>query len=165
MLLANINVPSTYQPFLNHPVWHKALQWIKDEADTSPTGIYELQGRDMYVNVHGYDTLPADECRFESHQRYIDLQYCIDGGEKILWCPIGELQQDGDYDPHKDFQFHRPAAGSSCLNFRKGVFGIFLSEDGHCPKIADGIHRSVHKLVVKINMDLFEGAENSFAKK
>ena len=155
MLLANINFPSTYQSFVKHPVWQQALQWIITHADTSPKGIYELQGQDMFVNVHGYKTLPADECRFESHQRYIDLQYCIDGGEKILWCPIVELQQDGDYDSQKDFQFHHHAQMSSCLNFNKGIFGIFFPDDGHCPKIADGVHRSVHKLVVKINMDLF----------
>jgi YhcH/YjgK/YiaL family protein len=110
----------------------------------------------MYVNVHGYNTLPEDECRFESHKRYIDLQYCINGGEKIAWQLTSKLSPEGDYDPKKDFQFYGPAPSSTTLTLSPGCFAVFFPEDGHRPKQNDGANQSVWKLVVKINCKLID---------
>ena len=103
MLLAHIAYPTTYLSLAGNKIWKEALEWIKNHAHTSPAGIFKLCGRDMYVNVHGYKTLPEDSCRFESHRDYVDLQYCISGGERIEWLPTGALRADGGYDEKKDF--------------------------------------------------------------
>jgi biofilm protein TabA len=151
MILAHIDHPGTYLPLSNSNVWIKALDWIKTYAHNSPGGIFELRGRDMYVYVHGYDTLPAEECRFESHKRYIDLQYCITGGERIAWELIHSLSPDDGYNQDKDFQFYKPHKTSNILTLTPGYFAVFYPEDAHRPKQSDGINQSVWKLVVKLN--------------
>jgi beta-galactosidase beta subunit len=37
-----------------------------------------------------------------------------------------------------------------------GAFAIFLPDDAHQPKVHDGIHRSVRKLVVKVDANLLD---------
>jgi YhcH/YjgK/YiaL family protein len=154
MLIAHLEHPGTYHLLTRFEVWQQALDWIKTNAHKAEQGIYELRGQDMYVNVHGYDTLPEVQCRFESHKRYIDLQYCISGGERIAWQLTSNLIPDGDYDPNKDFQFYKPGLCAALLTLSPGSFVVFFPEDGHQPKQNDGTNQSVWKLVVKINCEL-----------
>ncbi len=150
MLLSHIDHPSTYQPLAGSDIWQQALDWIKTYAHDAKEGIYELRGQDMFVNVHGYDTLPEDQCRFESHRQYIDLQYCIRGGERIAWQLTSELITDGGYNPDKDFQYHKTTTATTILTLTPGCFAVFYPEDGHRPKQYDGVNQRVWKLVVKI---------------
>lgn len=155
MLFAHIDHPGTYLPFLGSPVWQEALQWIKTNAHQAAGGIYELRPQQaMYVNVHGYDTVAIPECKFESHKRYIDLQYCISGGECIAWTPTALLAPNGEYNAERDFQFYKPFDARSTLYLTAGNFGVFFPEDAHRPKQHDGVNNKVWKLVVKISLDL-----------
>ena len=156
MLLAHISHPTTYLPFTGNRIWRQALEWIENNADASIGGIFELQGKDMYVNVHGYETLSDHLCRFESHRQYVDLQYCISGGERIEWLPTTDLKADGEYDRKKDFQYYETEKSGSILSFTPGTFGIFFPEDAHKPKMVDGVNSDVWKLVVKINLSLLK---------
>ncbi len=115
----------------------------------------------MFVNVHGYDTLPVDQCRFESHKRFVDLHYCIRGGERIAWALSTQLIPDGTYNQEQDFQFHKPAAALATLTLTPGYFAIFHPEEAHRPKEYDEINQSVWKLVVKVRCDLLDRASPS----
>lgn len=155
MLMANLDHPDTYEAFLTEPVFARALAWLKQMPADQPRGIVELQGKDMYVNVHGYETLPREQCRFESHRRYVDLQYCIRGGELIDYCLLSWLPDNSGYDAAKDFIYHEAPAQYSTLRMEPGDLGVFFPQDGHRPKIADGSNPAVHKLVIKIARSLF----------
>lgn len=113
MLYGHLSAPDTYAHLLVNPTWKLAFDWLKTATETTPPGVQKLEGDDVTVNVHGYDTLPRDRCRFESHRRYVDLQYCISGGEVIDWCLASDLVSDGEYDSEKDVQFYRPPAFST----------------------------------------------------
>jgi len=161
LIFGHIDNPITYQPLLKNKIWLEALEWIKNNVDNTSGGIYELHGKDMYVNVHDYETLPLKSCRFESHRRYIDLQYCISGGEKIAWKPVADLKKDGEYDEKKDFQFYLSDIPGNILTFVPGTFGIFFPEDGHQPKVFDGGNTRVKKLVFKVN-NIFLNSQKTF---
>lgn len=154
MLFAHIDLPTTYSPLHKSEIWKQAIDWIKTNSQKAEQGIYELRGKDMYVNVHGYETLPEEKCRFESHRKYIDLQYCISGGEQIAWQLTSNLIPDGQYDAPVDFQFYKPASHAGILNLTQGCFAVFFPQDAHRPKQYDGINQDIWKLVVKINYSL-----------
>lgn len=182
MIYAKLNAPSTYTPLLGHPVWDEALAALRQLDANSPLGIIELRGKDMFVNVHSYETLPESECRFEGHRDMIDVQYIIKGGELVDWVLKEELEEDGAYLVEKDFQYYaapealriadskwrmaddrgaRMVDGGmplTRLHLKSGYFGVFFPEDGHRPKIQDGIHKGVYKAVVKINRALLESS-------
>lgn len=156
MLYGNLNAPGTHRYLAAAPALQRALAWLRAMPAGQPEGIVELEGRRMYVNVHGYDTLPREQCVFESHRRYVDLQYCIRGGELIDYCRLDLLPGNRGYDAEKDFIFHEAPPHFSTLQMEPGDFGVFFPEDAHRPKVRDGRNAAVHKLVVKIELSLFE---------
>lgn len=152
MLCGHLDSPGTYSTWLTHPVWREALRWLREMPAGQPPGIYQLKGDDMFVNVHGYDTKPRENCRYESHRRYVDLQYCISGGEIVDWQPTALLQATDDYNATKDVVHYAiPATAGAELRMTARRFAIFFPCDGHMPKIADGAQSRVEKLVIKID--------------
>jgi biofilm protein TabA len=175
MIYAKLEAPSTYTPLIGHPIWEEALAALRSLDENSPLGLLKLRGDDMFINVHTYETLPEDECRFEGHRDMIDVQYIIAGGELVDWVLKEELEEDGAYLVEKDFQYYstpealliadselRIADVDSAwkpltrVHLKAGYFGVFFPEDGHRPKLNDGIHKGVYKAVVKINRKLLD---------
>lgn len=154
MLFGHLSAIDTYRPLLGVPAWQYAFDWLKSLPPEPEAGIRQLQGEDLYVNVHGYETLPRESCRFESHRRYVDLQYCIRGGEFIDWQLTSTLRPSEPFQEEKDLQFYQPGTSLTALHMTPGSFAIFFPSDGHMPKRADGLHRSVFKLVIKIDQRL-----------
>ena len=154
MIYRNITDTDAFESLLHRPAWERVFAWLKTVTPATPLGIQQLQGEDIYVNVMTYATLPPEECRFESHRKYIDLQYTIMGSEIIEWARSDELTPDGGYDESMDLQFYRPALTHTRVPMRPGYFGIFFRSDAHRPKVTDGICSDVLKLVVKINRQL-----------
>jgi YhcH/YjgK/YiaL family protein len=155
MIFGKLHDKETYWLADRDPVLKRVFDWLKSMPETQPSGIIELEGRSLYVNVHGYETLPRDECVFESHRVYADLQYCISGGELIDYAWRGDLGPvRGAYDQERDFVFNDPPPRFSTLVMESGCFGIFLPSDAHRPRVYDGCHPNVKKLVVKIDLAL-----------
>lgn len=153
MILANLTDPNLSR-VLSGPVWDQAVRWIREHAATAELGIHELRGKSMFVNVMEYDTLPREECRYESHRRYIDLQYTIRGTEGIDYRNRAELVDDGVYDEDKDLLFHHGAQAACTLAISGSAFCVLFPEDAHRPKVALGEPGPIRKLVVKIELSL-----------
>ena len=157
MIYGHLSAPDTYTHLLVNPAWKLAFDWLKTASAATPAGIQKLQGDDVYVNVHGYDTLPRERCRVESHRRYLDLQYCISGGESIDWWLTSGLEQEEGYNAAKDVLFYRPAPMGTTLQMSPGNYVVFHPSDAHRPKQQDGTNQSVFKLVIKIDRRLVVG--------
>jgi biofilm protein TabA len=138
-----------------YPALREAFDWILTLPSTLIEGITELRGSRMYVNIHGYHTLPANQCNWESHRHTVDLQYCISGGEVIEWLPEVKMEPAGEYNTEKDTQkWIGRVARCTQLKMFPGTYAIFLPNELHRPKIEDGANPCVIKLVVKIHEDL-----------
>jgi len=158
VIYGHIDSLDSYEHLLAHPVWKQAFQWLRDMPESQAPGIVPLRGNEMFVNVHGYDPLPREQCRFESHRKYLDLQYCIRGGELIEWQRTALLETDGPYDETKDVQFYRLRDSQTGLHMTPGSFVIFYPTDAHLPKVCDGVNKSVFKLVIKVKRTLLASA-------
>ena len=158
MIFGDINRLEPIERFLRGPVWKKTFEALNSLTPDSSNGIRYFESDKFFVNVHGYETLPVEECRFEGHQQTIDVQYTISGGELIHWAPKWELQEDGDYQASNDFQYFRdpPDHVFTQTKMSPGNFVVFFPNDGHRPKIHDGEHSRIHKAVVKIDMSLMD---------
>ena len=140
-----------------YPALRDAFDWILALPSTPNDGITELRGSRMYVNIHGYHTLPASQCNWESHRHTADLQYCISGGEVIEWLPEVKLEPVGEYNPAKDTQkWIGGVALCTQLRMFPGAYAIFLPNELHRPKVGDGANPAVSKLVVKIHEELLK---------
>lgn len=130
-----------------------ALRWLQS-AQTSQLapGRYELRGQSMYALVDEYMTRPREACRLETHRRYIDVQYVMQGRELMGYAPVRTLTP-GPYDEDRDVQFHQGHA--DFLLLREGMFAVMLPGDGHMPGVAvDNQPGPVKKIVVKVPVDM-----------
>lgn len=150
MLYGHVADTESYASLLGNESWRFAFDWLRRLPPDPEPGIRELRGPDLYVNIHGYETLPAAQCRYESHRRYVDLQYCIRGGETIDWQRTALLNPEGEFQSDKDVQFYAPGESHATLRMTGGHYAIFFPADGHRPKQADGRNREVFKLVIKV---------------
>jgi len=153
MLIAKVNDPNL-PTLLPGEIWAEALQWIRQHSVSAELGIHKIRGEQMFVNVMTYDTEPRENCRFESHRRYIDLQYTIEGVEGIDYRNRADLEDDGAYDEEKDLLFHKSAEAACTLSISGDTFCVFFPEDAHRPKVALGEPGPIKKLVVKIDLEL-----------
>lgn len=154
MIYGHLDSPAAYSFLLGNEAWRMAFDWLKKLPPDIREGIHPILGDKLWANVHGYQTLPRAECRFESHQRHVDLQYCIKGGELIDWQLVPRLTPAGPFDEPNDVQFYQPAETQTVLQMLPGAFGIFFPDDAHRPKVADGWNQRVAKLVIKVSCEL-----------
>ncbi len=158
MLYGKLDIPGTYASLLIHPVWIEALGWLSSIPKDLAPGIHRLRGDLMFANAHAYETKSRELCRYEGHRRYVDLQYCVSGGEIIEWQPLSALTPTDDYDPKRDvIHFSSPNSAAAALHVTRGSFAVFFPSDGHRPKIASPEHDRVSKVVIKIDLCLLGG--------
>ena len=134
----------------------KAWTFIQEAIRVPPEdGRYALDGEDLYALVQTYRTKPASEKSWESHDRYIDLQYMLKGQEALLWAPVDDLGESSGYHADGDYTLYTRGSGTRLI-MREGYFVILFPEDGHKPGCMDRRSRNVRKIVVKIRVDKSE---------
>jgi YhcH/YjgK/YiaL family protein len=151
MIHGYIHSPEAGQLLASFPILRETLRHVRGLSADAASGITELRGRGFYANVHGYETQPASQCRWESHRQTIDFQVCLSGGELISIRPGQALLPDGPYNESKDTQFWSDN-GETCvdLHLQSGEFVIFFPDSTHRPKVNDGRHAALRKVVYKI---------------
>lgn len=114
-------------------------------ADT-PLGRYELDGGAFYL-VQDCKQRPREGAKFESHKRYIDIQYIVEGEEDMEVADIDTLTLTDAYDEQGDYMLFE--GSGALLHFKKGDFAVYFPSDGHMPSL-DGATR---KVVIKIPVE------------
>ena len=58
------------------PRWVKALEFLRDSDLLSLSlGRHDLDGDRLFALVQDYETKPTEQCRWEAHRRYCDIQF------------------------------------------------------------------------------------------
>jgi biofilm protein TabA len=150
MIYGHINEKDQWSFLTSNPVWKQAFDWLLSLPEKPELGKYPLMGDEMFAVVMEYDTVEPAESKFETHRKYVDLQFTISGGEGIAWEKRSSLEPAGEYDDGTDLQFYKPAGYESRVQMNPGNFGIFFNSDAHLPKLADGKNPKVFKAVIKV---------------
>ena len=135
-----------------HPRFAAAFEFLKKLPADQPLGRFELDGDNCFALVQSYTTKPAADGKFESHERYIDIQFIQSGQETLLWAPRATLQVTQPYNSEKDVAFYSLPARTTPVNLMAGEFAIFFPEDGHAPGIEYGGAMTVRKVVIKVRV-------------
>jgi len=130
----------------------KAFDFLRRPAlPALPEGRVEIEGDRVFALVQRYVTAAADLPKFEAHQKYIDVQYIVEGEEIIGWAPLERMKITNAYDSDKDFCFGTVAPGLwTPVYLKQGQLVVLWPEDGHAPKLAGGAASQVMKIVVKV---------------
>ena len=127
----------------------KGFEFIKNYLKNPlEAGRYEIDGDKVYAMVQSYKTKAPG--KFESHKKYIDIQFIVSGTELIKYETVSELNVCTEYDAEKDFMLFDEKNNVTELILKDGMFAIFYPEDGHMPGLAANKPENVVKIVVKV---------------
>lgn len=118
-----------------------------------PDGRYEIEGSLVFALVSSYKSRPLEECRFESHMKFLDIQFIMSGREEIRVTDTANLTVKDPYAGEKDVCFYEAGKTAHRLDMTPGDFAVLFPEDAHMPGIAAaGGPEDVRKVVVKIDI-------------
>ena len=116
------------------------------------SGQYELDGRKMVSMVQRYKTKLPAQAVWESHRKYIDVQFVAGGHERFGHVALANAPAiKTPYSDEKDVIFYEP--GLQTFDAPMGTFMIFYPDDVHAPGLAAGdppVSSEVVKIVVKV---------------
>jgi YhcH/YjgK/YiaL family protein len=131
--------------------FEQACRYLETVNAQTPLGRHELDGNNLFALVQTYPTKPVEQCRFEAHRQYTDIQFIVTGREKILWSPLAALTTvTQPYNAEKDVAFFAAPAVATPLPMESGQFAVFFPEDGHAPGAECGGIAAVLKVVMKL---------------
>lgn len=134
----------------------KALTYLKEKQNeflSMPTGVYEIEGQDIYAQVFDTETKDKAQGRPEVHRKFIDVQLSVQGKEKIGFAVDTENNKvTEELLESRDIIFFEQMENEMELVMQPGSFAVFFPEDVHRPGCENGGCTSIRKVVVKVNM-------------
>ena len=125
---------------------------LNNNVEELADGKYEIDSNNVFALVQSYTTKQEDDNKWESHQKYIDIQYVFKGNETIMWTPVVELNVEEDYSEERDVTFYENSSHSTKLNLTDNYFCILFPEDGHKPGCIFDEPTKIKKVVLKIKL-------------
>lgn len=147
---------------VDYPGFKEAYEYLalisqkgsKEHQRLSSHGVHTcvkiLLNESIFALEQVYFSKDRHECFFESHRGYIDIQFILDGEERIEHCSTGLLTVDIPYDVEKDLTKYCDRNNMSSLLLQKGDVAIFFPDDAHMPCLKTDISRLVYKTVIKV---------------
>ena len=149
MILDHLNNCQHYLTL--HPGFEAGFEFLRHHnlADLTE-GRLEIDGDRLFALGVATTGKGKSKAAFETHSRYIDIQYTVSGCDLIGWARKSSCTPDASgYDGEKDIEFftNQPRWW---LPVAEGNVAIFFPEDAHAPL---GTDEFVHKVVVKVAVD------------
>ncbi|HEY4312370.1 MAG TPA: YhcH/YjgK/YiaL family protein [Pirellulales bacterium] len=132
-----------------HPRLASAFDYLRS---TNPAqlsiGRHDIAGDDIFALVQEYRTRSDVEGFWESHRRYIDVQFVASGAERMGYANIEKLEVRQAYDADKDLLIYDGQGDFFVVP--AGMFTIFKPQDAHMPCLSPGEPTTVRKIVIKV---------------
>ncbi len=131
----------------------KVIDFLMSLTPEIETGRYEID-ETSYANIDVYETKQPDNCKFEAHKKYIDIQMLLSGVEELDYMPVENLKVSQDYDEKRDIMFFESSAEpADTVILGNNKFAIIYPHEAHKPQITFGNSpQKVKKVVVKIHL-------------
>jgi biofilm protein TabA len=135
----------------NKAAWDKAFAYFRDtNLEELPVGKYPIDGDNVTAAVTDNPTKEYADTKWESHRKYIDMQYVVRGAEKMGQVPLAAATVTKPYDEARDVANY--SAEGPQYEAKPGTIYIFFPQDVHRPNIkAPGFDKD-KKVVVKVRV-------------
>ena len=117
-------------------------------------GRHEIK-KGAYINIDEYQTRKKETLKLEAHRKHIDIQFLIEGCEKVYTTDLEGLVEDVEYSKEKDVVFYKtPDRPLNKSYLTQNKFMVLYPDDVHAPCINyDKSARNVKKGIVKIEIE------------
>ncbi len=128
------------------------FEWLKSQdLNNIEPNKYYIDGNIFYANIQEYET--KADAKYESHKKYIDIQYMIKGNERVGVCDKNSCKLCIPYDEATDIDFMENPNEEEFLMLNSGEFIVLFPNDAHKPSINPSntdTKNIVKKVVVKV---------------
>lgn len=134
-----------------NPLFAKVVDFLKaNNLNKLEAGKYEIQGKDLFVNIATAKGKSPDEAVLETHRKMIDIQIPLSGDETYGYTPAANLPEV-PYNDEKDISKFGDLMAECFVTCHPGMFAIFFPQDGHAPCISfePEIKKAIFKISVK----------------
>ena len=119
-----------------NPLFPKVVEFIQQhDLNALEPGKYEIEGKDLFVNIQMAKGKTPAEAVIETHNRMIDIQIPLSDAETFGYTQRDQLP-DAEYNAEKDITKIPDLAADSYLTCQPGMMAIFFPQDSHAPCIA-----------------------------
>lgn len=155
MIFGDINNNEDMEKVLPRAVI-KAINYLRNNNFLNmKAGVYDIQGKDIFAQVIDTTTKKKDDVRPEVHKNYIDVQFSVEGKEKIGFARDSDNNKVlEDLFEEKDIKFYEKMENEIDLIMKPGNFAVFFPKDVHRPGCSLGEACTIRKVIVKINTDI-----------
>ena len=145
------SIKNAHKYYSVHPSFEKAFEALAKIDDSTPDERITVDGENIFINLGEYVSKNIDECLFESHKKYIDIQYVLKGEEYIDICDEKILEVTDDRLDTDDIAFWGNTDKFSRADLAEGIFVVIFPGEAHRPCVApDGKGVKTRKAVAKI---------------
>lgn len=149
MIFDSLNHSRRYLPL--HPGFDAGFKFLKNlSIEQLKDGKNEIDGDRLFALSMATAGKGRQKAVFETHRKYIDIQFTVSGCDLIGWDEQARCTPDPEgYNTDKDLELYtdRPTLW---IPVSSGRFAVFYPEDAHAPLGTDGF---VHKIVLKVALD------------
>lgn len=134
----------------------KAIEYFKSKQNeflSMETGVYPIEGEDIFAQVINTETKDKAQVRPEVHRKYIDVQFSVEGKEIIGFAPdLGNNKVTEDLADSRDVIYYDAQIENEIdLIMEPGSFTVLFPEDVHRPGCEHGGCATIRKVVIKVN--------------
>ncbi len=148
MISGSINDVNKYD--MDAPAFKTAFAFLRrNDLAELPEGWVELE-HGVRASVQHYTTAPARELKFETHERYFDIQFIVKGEEWLGCVSRAGMSVETPYNAVNDVTFYKTPQVSGGVYLRAGEYAVFAPEDAHQPRCIGLEATPVIKIVVKV---------------
>ena len=133
-----------------NPRFEKAFDYIlNSDIEKLAPGKYEIEGKDIFLNIVERGLKSPEEAKLEVHNDYIDIQIVLKGVESFGWSERKDMTQpQSEFNQEKDIQFFYDKP-QTYYTLKEGQFTILLPEDSHAPLVGEG---DIRKAIIKVRV-------------
>ena len=132
------------------PAFQTAFRFLKrPDLGSLPEGWIDLDNG-VRASVQHYTTADEATLDFETHEKFFDIQYLIEGEEFIGVCTRSGLKEKVPYSNENDVTFYYDPVFCGKVILYAGDLTVLSPEDAHKPRCAAGAPMAVKKIVLKV---------------
>jgi len=133
-----------------HPLFSKVEEFLKTFSFGKAGERIHLEGEKLILIQSVDNARPKEDALLEAHNRYIDIQICLEGNETMGWRDRSDCKKPKfQFDNEKDIIFYNDQP-INYIYVPAGSFAIFFPEDCHAPLIGEG---QIKKIIFKVEIE------------
>ena len=153
-----IDTVDNWQHYPLGAAWKEVFNFLQTLTPDSEEKKYTIGDDDIFAQISSYKTCAPETTELETHDKYVDVQMVLSGGEKMECAPRAELEISVPYDSDRDVAFYKSLDPRPIqVEMVPGTFVMLFPHDAHMPELMRGGKAElVKKVVVKINAELLK---------